>query len=164
MDRRSAEEFVQACPVLREGGGPSLDENPVDRILRPDAPPFQFIEQPFDRPGADKGLLIVFIGKEADLMADPRESQVGIPLTQGDPVFGTGGEHPVRLGHPLGHEVVDHHPDERFPTREEERGFPFDAAGGVDPGDDPLSRRLFIAGRPVHLTGEEEATDPIYFK
>src|SRR5207253_10150946 len=46
---------------------------------------------------------------------------VGVVSAQGKPEFGPAGEHPIRLAHPPGDEVVDHHPDVGFVTAEDRK-------------------------------------------
>src|SRR3546814_4552878 len=76
---------------------------------------------------------------------------------QAEPVFRARGQHTVRLGNALKHEIVDHHADIRIGAIEREGGEIARRRRGVDTGNKPLRCRLLIAGGAVDLAGAEQA-------
>ena len=85
------------------------------------------------------------------------QALVGIVGPQGQAVLGPRGEHPIGLGDPACHEIIDHHAEIAIRPVEHDR---IGAAGrqcGIQAGHDALRRRLFIAGGAVDLSGQEQA-------
>ena len=101
---------------------------------------------------------------QADAECPLGEPLVGGIVPEFEPVFGAGGEHPVRFVNPLRDKVVYHNTDVGFVATERERlvgcrpcaGLRLCAAGTgvqrrVNAGDEPLSACFFIAGRSIDL-------------
>ena len=76
---------------------------------------------------------------------------IRIVFAQQEPVFRPRGKHPVRLPGVLRDEVVDQHADIGLRAIQDQRRFPLDLQGRIDPGHDALGRGLFIPGGPVDL-------------
>ena len=76
-------------------------------------------------------------------------------------MFGSRGEHPVRLETPAGHEVVHQDTDIALVAAKDDGARPI-ARSPHSHQRPPLGARLFIAGRPVDLTCEDRAR-PIDF-
>ena len=78
------------------------------------------------------------IAREIALFADKSEfdpnrtkSQCSVIFTQKEPVFGPGGEHPIRLVHPVSNKVVDHNPKIPLGAADYERLAAKEAQGGI---------------------------------
>ncbi len=98
---------------------------------------------------------------EPDLLAERRQSLVGVVLPEKKSVFGARGEQAIRLVRAFGHQIVDHDSDIRFGPLQDERSAAARIEGGVRSGDEPLSRRLLITGRTVDLASKEETGQPL---
>ena len=96
---------------------------------------------------------------QAQLAARFGQPQVGIVLAQLQPVFGAAGEHAVGLGHAAGDQVVDQHAEVGLVAPRAPAGLAARQERGVDAGQQPLRRGLFVAGGAVDLPGEEQAGD-----
>src|SRR3954469_21880782 len=70
-------------------------------------------------------------------------------------------EHAVGLEAPASDEIVDQRADIAVATVELDCRPTECRAGCVEPGDEALGRRLFIAGRPVDLAGEKQTGDAL---
>ena len=71
-------------------------------------------------------------------------------------VLGPRSEHPVRLVHSLGDQVVDQHADVRLVPAQDERGLIARVESRVDARHQPLGRSLLVARGTVELPGAEE--------
>ena len=79
-------------------------------------------------------------------------------------VFGTAGEHAVRLVGALGDEIVDEDADVALVASDDQRRLLADLVHGVDTGKQALRRGFFVAGRAIDLAGEEEVFDLLGFE
>ncbi len=93
---------------------------------------------------------------ESHLVRQRGETPIRIVLAQQQPVLGPAGEHPIRFVHAPGDQVIDHDPDVRLITAEDERIAMAEAGDGIRAGDQTLGGCLLIAGRAVDLAREEE--------
>ena len=125
--RRRDRQALGQLPRVGERGGLALERRPSRRT---------------DAPGGD-----------------PARGQalVGVVGAQVQPVLGARGEHPVRLGHPAGDQVVDHDADVGLAAVEDEGRALERARSRVDARDETLARRFLVARRAVDLPGEEQA-------
>ncbi len=73
-------------------------------------------------------------------------------------------EDAVRLGHPVRHEVVDHHADIGLRAVEADTGHVPAQAGGIQPGHQSLGRGFLVSGRPVDLPGQEQSRNVLQFE
>src|SRR5262249_15621199 len=105
-----------------------------------------------------------FIVDETCLAPSRCEPEIRVVDPQKQTMLGSRCEHPVGLEAALRDQVVDENADVRLIARELPRRETPATARRVDAGDDPLSSRLFIAGRAVYLTGEEKTRDALCFK
>ena len=92
------------------------------------------------------------------------QAQVGVVLPEQQAVLGTAGEHPVGLGDPAGHEVIDQHAEVALAAGRYPGGLLPHLAGGVETGDQTLGARLLVPGRAVDLASEIEAADGAGFE
>ena len=74
-------------------------------------------------------------------------------------VLGPRGEHPVRLGDPAGDEIVDHHAEIAVGPPDRDTLQSAGQPRRVQPGQQPLRRRLLVARGAVDLPGEKEPGD-----
>ena len=95
--------------------------------------------------------------KQARRQRHPTEPRNGIVGAQVKPMLGARGEHPIGLADPLKNEVVDHHPDIALRAIEGQRCKVARPCCGIGPSDQPLRRRLLIAGRAIDLSSEEQS-------
>src|SRR5687768_9319713 len=79
-------------------------------------------------------------------------------------MLGAGGEHPVWLEAALGGQVIDEDSDIRLVAAQREPLLPAHRAGCIDPRNQALSGSLFVAGRPIDLTGQEEPGNTMRLK
>ena len=98
-----------------------------------------------------------FSARQSDLLGDRRQTVICIVDPQVQPVFGPGGEHPVRLVRALRDEIVDHDPDVALRSRNDDRRSAQNGLRRIDPGDQSLASRLFVSRRSVDLSGKEES-------
>ena len=84
------------------------------------------------------------------------QALVGIVGPQGQAILRPRGEHPVRLGDPAGHEIIDHHAEIAVRAIEHDRVGTAGRQSRVQARDNSLRRRLLISGRAVDLSGQEE--------
>ena len=62
-------------------------------------------------------------------------------------------------------EIVDHNPDIALGAVDGEGlGSAGGCQGGIQPGNQPLGRGLFVAGGPIALAGQEQTADPAGFQ
>ena len=109
-------------------------------------------------------LLISFFINQSNLIAFFRQTHICIVLPQQQTVLCPGGHHPIRFPVFLRHQIIDQHADIRFGTIQNQRFFSLDLPRCIDPGDQSLCRRLFIAGASVKLAGTEQAGDIFKFQ
>ena len=84
------------------------------------------------------------------------QALVGIVGPQGQTVFGTRGEHPVRLGDAARHEIIDHDAEIAVGAIEYDRRRTRRGQGCIETGDKPLRRSLFVAGGAVDLPCQKQ--------
>ncbi len=101
------------------------------------------------------------IARTARSDAAERDSLRGQPLvrvigSQRKPVFGAGSEHPVRLAHALGGQIVDHDPDIRLSPVQHRQRLPACLSCGVDARESALPGSLFVSRRSVDLAGQKD--------
>ena len=144
---------------LRERGRAQFAQPRVHRLGRREPRPAHAPEFGRDRvaPGAKARVRVV--ADEAELAPPLAQAQVGVVLAQQQAPLGARGEHPVGLAGAAGDQVVDEDPEVGLRAVEDERRARLREAGRVDPGPEPLRRRLLVAGGAVDLAGEEEAAD-----
>ena len=99
---------------------------------------------------------VSFIVGQTDFMRNGGQSDVGIVLTEQNPIFGSAREHAVRLVDSFGHQVVGQYADIRLVPPQHERFVAAKLQRSVDSCHQSLSRGLFVSGRSVHLPGEIE--------
>src|SRR5690242_14464 len=93
------------------------------------------------------------------LGANSSEPLVSIVGSERQPVLSPRREHAIGLAHPTRHQVIDQHAE--IPIRAIE-GMPLAAsspARRVQTRNEPLSRRLFVAGRAVDLPRQEKPAE-----
>ena len=95
-------------------------------------------------------------GNDAALDAFVRQPQIRIVGAQQQAILGARGEHAVGLACPERDQIVDHHADIGVGPVEHEFGRAGNRKRRVEPGNQALSRRLFIASRAVDLAGQEQ--------
>jgi len=78
--------------------------------------------------------------------------------------LGAAGEHAVGLGHALGDEVVDQYAEVGLVARRQPGRLAPALQGGVEAGEQPLGRGLFVASGAVDLPSEEQAADLLGFE
>ena len=102
--------------------------------------------------------MIAFFTDDPRPIAFFRQPEIGIVRTQVQPVFRTGGKHPVRFVHALGDQIVNHYADIGFRTVDDKfPAFAFRFEGSVNAGQQSLGSGFFIAGGTVNLSGKEQA-------
>ena len=93
----------------------------------------------------------------ADLDPAVGEPLVGIVGPQQKPVFGARGEHAVGFRRAAGHKIVDHHAGIGIGAAKGEAARAARSEQGrIDAGDEPLRRRLLIAGGAIDLPGQKQ--------
>src|SRR3712207_6768130 len=85
-------------------------------------------------------------------------------MAERESVFCAGGEHPVRLVNALSDEVVDQYTYVGVLSGEAKIGTFLRHECGIDAGNETLTGRLFIPGRPVNLSGMKKPFDPDRFE
>src|SRR6185312_17040189 len=93
---------------------------------------------------------------EAEAAAERRQALVGVVLAKEQAMLGARGHHAVRLVGALRRQVVDEHAGVRLIARQYELVAPELRQRRVGAGEEPLRRRLFVAGGAVDLPGEIE--------
>ncbi len=86
-----------------------------------------------------------------------RQPQVRRVLAQQQAVLGARGVQSVRLSDVLGRQIIDQDADVGLVTLQDKAGATLDDAGGIDARDQPLRRRLLIAGGAIDLARQEES-------
>ena len=89
------------------------------------------------------------------------QTHVRVVLPEEDAIFRAGGKHSVGFVHAFCNEVVDEDADVRFIPSEDERLPTVAINMRIDAGDESLSARFLVAGRPVDLSGEEKIPDAL---
>src|SRR2546427_4792834 len=112
----------------------------------------------------DSEKLIVSWREQTDLVAGFAQSVVGVILPQEQAIFGPGSEHPIRLGSPFGHQIVDQDADIGLVTPQDYRLPSLDSSGGVDAGQYPLGTRFLISRSSIDLPGEEKVSTDLGFQ
>jgi len=69
-------------------------------------------------------------------------------------MFSAAGEHAIRFGHSLGHQVIDQHADIRFFSTEYKFATTLHFEGGVGAGHQSLSGGFFVSGSAIDLPGK----------
>ncbi len=87
-----------------------------------------------------------------------RQAQVRVLCPKQEPMLCSGGEDAIWLQTALGGEVINQNSDIGITTSEDEIRLAAEAASGVDPGNQSLGRRLFVAGGAVNLAGKVKTT------
>ena len=113
-----------------------------------------------ERPGLCGKALGAPRADAAEAHPDRRQPLIGVVGAQDQPVLGARGEHPVGLAGAAGDEIVDQYADIGVGAVEHERLRPRRRERRVEPGDQPLRRRLLVAGRAVDLAGEDRGRAP----
>ena len=90
-----------------------------------------------------------------------RQPQIRVVDAQQQPMFGSRCKHPVWLQAASVTRSSTRMPMYASSRRSVNGGFASNRARGVDPGDEPLRRRFFVARRPVDLSGEKQSLDPM---
>ena len=96
--------------------------------------------------------------------ASGSQAFIGVVGAERQPIFGARGEHAVGFADPARHQIVDHHANIGFGAIEGHWLPPGGASCSVQPGDEPLRRRLFIAGGAVDLAGEIQTGELLGFE
>ncbi len=92
------------------------------------------------------------------------QPHVGIVFAQLQPVFGAAGEHAIGLGDAARDEVIDQHAEVGLVPPRTPGILALHLQAGVDARQQPLCRRLFVAGGAVDLAGEKQAADRLGFE
>ena len=87
------------------------------------------------------------------------QSGIGIVLAQLQTELGPAGEHAIRLGHALRHQVVHHHAQVGLITAWQPSAFAATLQRSVHAREQTLGRRLFVPGGAVDLAGKKQALD-----
>ena len=82
-----------------------------------------------------------------------------VVLPHGEPKLRARGEESVGLIDAACDEVVDEHADVRTFAPQDERGAVAGAQPGIQPREDPLPTRFFVAGGAIDLSGEEQSVN-----
>ncbi len=85
------------------------------------------------------------VGNRTDLAAYGGQTQIGVILSEQEPILGPGRKQSVWLVRPLGDQVVDHHPDVRLAAFEDDRFLSAHVACSIYPCHQALRRRFFVA-------------------
>src|SRR5215472_9116690 len=91
------------------------------------------------------------------------QALISVVITKREPHLGTRCEHPVWLVGAAGYEVVDHYTDVAVFSIKSNRSTGQCAECGIDSGDYPLPRCLFVSGRSIDLAGMVKAFDLLGF-
>src|SRR5437868_5591847 len=97
-----------------------------------------------------------FRADTADRNALASQPLVGVVGAQAETVFSTRGEHAVWFGHAARDQIVDHYAKIPFGAVEQDVRAAAGQRRGIDPGHETLRRRLFVPGRAVDLTRQEQ--------
>ncbi len=87
------------------------------------------------------------------------EPEVGVVLAQLQPELGPAGEHAIRLGDALGDQVVHQHAQVGLVPTGRPGGLVARLQRSIQTCEQTLCGRLLVSGRPVDLTGKEQASD-----
>ena len=83
------------------------------------------------------------------------EAQISVVFTQLQPIFRTRREHSIRFRNASRDEIVDQHAEIGFIASRAPALVADRKPRRVDPGEDPLRRRFFVARRAVDLSREK---------
>ena len=67
------------------------------------------------------------------------------------PIFRSAGEHSIWFFGSFGNQIINQNADVCFVSAESERSLILAAESGIGTGNEPLRRRFFVSGGPVHL-------------
>ncbi|MNF42940.1 hypothetical protein D3C84_240100 [compost metagenome] len=98
---------------------------------------------------------------QAEFAAFLGEAQIGVVLAQDKPVFGSRGEHAVRLLGAQGDQVVHQHADVGLVAARAPGFLALGAQRGVGAGEQALGTGFFITGGAIDLAGEEQPADDL---
>src|SRR5882672_11434164 len=101
---------------------------------------------------------------DTELPTGLRQPQIGIVLTQHEPIFGAAREHAVRLRNSTSHEVIYENSEVCLIAARPPRLTVGCGKRGIDSRQQALRRGLLIAGRAVDLSGEKEPSDALGFQ
>ena len=82
--------------------------------------------------------------------------EVGIILTKENPIFRTGGKHPIRFIDTFINKVINENPDVRLIPSQNQRFLFHEEQMSIDSGNDSLCCGLFIPGGSIHLASQEK--------
>ena len=102
--------------------------------------------------------------EKADVVAELRQAEVGIVLTENETVFSAGGEHAIGLGCALGDEVIDEDTDVSLIAAQDDRVLALNAPGGVHPSYKSLGTSFFVAGCAIDLASAIEVAADFGFE
>ena len=100
----------------------------------------------------------------ADIEAKRGQALISVIGAQGQPVFGTRGEHAVRLRRAAGNNIVDHHADIGLRTVESEGGSRLQPSARHLSRHNALRRSFFITRRAIDLTRKIQAGNALGFQ
>ena len=92
---------------------------------------FESLLLAFDRFAFALEIRPLLIADQAQFAANRCEAHIGVVFAQAQTVFGTAGEHTVRLGHPFGDQVVHQYAEVGFVPRRAPFIFVLCAARGI---------------------------------
>ena len=69
----------------------------------------------------------------------PRKAEVGIILPEKEAIFGTAGEHTIRLGSTPGDQIIHENAHVGLRTAKQQGGFALDLQAGIGPGNETLA-------------------------
>ena len=100
-----------------------------------------------------------FVRNQAELASVRSEPAIGVVDSELQAKLRSRSEHPVRLVRAFANQVVDENRSVAFRAVEDEWFLTLNFQGGIDAGHDSLTRRFFIAGRAVDLSGQKQPQD-----
>ena len=101
---------------------------------------------------------------QADPVSGWRQTQVGVVLSEQQPVFCPRREQAIWLAQILTNKVIDHDADVGLIAPENERRLAVVCRAALIPAIKPLGGSFLVAGRSVDLAGEEQAGDRLGFE
>ena len=102
--------------------------------------------------------------RQAQLPGLLRQTQICIILPEKDPVFRTGGKHPIRLIDALRNQIVNQNPDIRLITTKDERIFLLNLQVRIDARHQTLGSGFLITRRTVDLSCQEQVLNTFRFQ
>src|ERR1700722_6309359 len=92
------------------------------------------------------------------------QAQIGVVGPQAEPKFGARGEHPIRLGHTLGDEIVDQNTNISLRAADQ-NGLPATrSARSIEAREEALSGSFFVARCPSDRAAKKQARDGPQFE